>query len=72
MKMVKVYHNLSIFAVFLKNRNIISKIRRSKVTDYAVLILIKCITFTLIMSRFLKFKTVTNKFDKFAIFHQKL
>ena len=26
------------FAVFLKNRNIISKIRRSKVTDYAALI----------------------------------
>ena len=37
MKMVKVYLNLSIFAVFLKNRNIISKIRRSKVTDYAAL-----------------------------------
>ena len=31
------YLNLSIFAVFLKNRNIISKIRRSKVTDYAAL-----------------------------------
>ena len=27
--------NLSIFTVFLKNRNFISKIRRSKVTDYA-------------------------------------
>ena len=25
------------FAVFLKNRNIISKIKRSKVTDYAAL-----------------------------------
>ena len=37
MKMVTVYLNLSIFAVFLKNRNIISKIRKSKVTDYAAL-----------------------------------
>ena len=33
MKMV----NLSIFTVFLKNRNFISKIRISKVTDYAAL-----------------------------------
>ena len=34
----KVYLNLSIFfTVFLKNRNFISKIRISKVTDYAVL-----------------------------------
>ena len=30
--------NLSIFTVFLKNRNLISKIKRSKVTDYAALI----------------------------------
>ena len=29
--------NLSIFNVFLKNKNIIFKIRRSKVTDYAAL-----------------------------------
>ena len=29
--------NFSFFAVFLKNRNIISKIKRSKVTDYAAL-----------------------------------
>ena len=29
--------NLSTFAVFMKTRNIISKIRRSKVTDYAAL-----------------------------------
>ena len=35
--MVKRYLNLSIFTVFLKDRNIISKIRRSKVTDYAAL-----------------------------------
>ena len=28
---------LVFFAVFLKNRNIISKIKRSKVTDYAAL-----------------------------------
>ena len=35
--MVKCYLNLSIFTVFLKNKNIIFKIRRSKVTDYAAL-----------------------------------
>ena len=29
--------NFSLFTVFLKNRNIISKIKRSKVTDYAAL-----------------------------------
>ena len=29
--------NLCIFTVFLKNKNIIFKIRRSKVTDYAAL-----------------------------------
>ena len=29
--------NFSIFTVFLKNRNIISKMKRSKVTDYAAL-----------------------------------
>ena len=29
--------NLSIFNVFLKNRNFTSKIKRSKVTDYAAL-----------------------------------
>ena len=28
---------LGFFSVFLKNRNIISKIKRSKVTDYAAL-----------------------------------
>ena len=32
-----VYLNFSLFTVFLKNRNIISKIKRSKVTDYAAL-----------------------------------
>ena len=29
--------NFSFFTVFLKNRNISSKIKRSKVTDYAAL-----------------------------------
>ena len=33
----KVYLHFSFFNVFLKNRNIISKIKRSKVTDYAAL-----------------------------------
>ena len=32
-----VYLNFSIFTVFLKNRNIIFKMKRSKVTDYAAL-----------------------------------
>ena len=31
----KIYLNFSIFAVFLKIRNIISNMKRSKVTDYA-------------------------------------
>ena len=31
------YLNFSIFTVFLKNRNIISKMKRSKATDYAAL-----------------------------------
>ena len=35
--MVNVYLNLSIFTMFLKNKNIILKIRTSKVTDYAAL-----------------------------------
>ena len=35
--MVKCLPELSIFTVFLKNKNIIFKIRRSKVTDYAAL-----------------------------------
>ena len=35
--MVKFYLNLSNFTVFLKNKNIIFKMRRSKVTDYAAL-----------------------------------
>ena len=35
--MVKCYLNLSIFTVFLKNQNFISKMRISKVTDYAAL-----------------------------------
>ena len=37
--MVNVYLNLSIFTVFLKSKNIIFKIRRAKVTDYAALTL---------------------------------
>ena len=36
-KWQNVYLNLSIFTAFLKNKNIIFKIRRSKVTDYAAL-----------------------------------
>ena len=35
--MVKCLPDLSIFTVFLKNKNIIIKIRRSKVTEYAAL-----------------------------------
>ena len=35
--MVKCIPEFEYFTVFLKNKNIISKIRRSKVTDYATL-----------------------------------
>ena len=35
--------NCSFFTVFLKNRNISSKIKRSKVTDYAALTLLNLI-----------------------------
>ena len=34
------YLNFSIFTVFLKNKNISSKNKRSKVTDYAALMLL--------------------------------
>ena len=37
MKMVKCLPEFEYFTVFLKNRKFISKIRRSKVTDYAAL-----------------------------------
>ena len=37
MKMVKCFSESEYFTVFLKNRNFISKIRRSKVTDYGAL-----------------------------------
>ena len=36
-KRLNVYLNFSIFTVFLKNRNFISKMKRSKVTDSAAL-----------------------------------
>ena len=36
-ELVKCLLNFSFFTVFLKNKNIISKIKRSKVTDYAAL-----------------------------------
>ena len=39
MKMVKCLPEFEYFTVFLKNRNFISKIRISKVTDYAALTL---------------------------------
>ena len=37
MKLVKCIPEIKCFTVFLKNRNIISKIKRSKVSDYAAL-----------------------------------
>ena len=41
--MVKCLHEFEYFTAFLKNKNIIFKIRRSKVTDYAALMgNIKC------------------------------
>ena len=39
--MVKCLPELSIFTVFLTNRNFIYKIRRSKVTDYAALSIVQ-------------------------------
>ena len=33
----RLHLNFKFFAVFLKNRNLISKIKRSKVTEYAIL-----------------------------------
>ena len=36
-QVILIYVNFSFFTVFLKNRNISSKIKRSKVTDYAAL-----------------------------------
>ena len=48
--MVKCLPELSIFTVFLKNKNIISKIRRSKVTDYAALKQLKCYIYDRSMS----------------------
>ena len=42
MKMVKCLPEFEYFIVFLKNKNIISKFERSKVTDYAALTLMKC------------------------------
>ena len=38
--------NLSIFTVLLKNRNFISKIRRTKITDYAALTIVNIIIMT--------------------------
>ena len=46
MKMVNIYLDLSSFTVFLKNRNIFSKIRRSKVADYVALTLLQDILMT--------------------------
>ena len=42
--MVKCLPEFEYFAAFLKNRNFVSKIRRSKVTDYAALIGKKIVT----------------------------
>ena len=42
MKMVKCLPEFEHLTVFLKNRNFISKIRRSKITDYAALRVNKC------------------------------
>ena len=41
--MVKCLPEFEYFTVFLKNKNIIFKIRRSKVTDYAALRIICCL-----------------------------
>ena len=57
--MVNLDVNLSIFTVFLKNRNFTSKIKISKVTDYAALIyLLNCIT------HFGGFFNISKTFDR--------
>ena len=43
-KKVKCIPEFEYFTVFLKNRKIISKMKRSKVTDYAALMLIVAVT----------------------------
>ena len=49
--MVKIYLHFSIFTLFLKNRDLMSKIRRSKVTDYAALTPLKYCFFKETISR---------------------
>ena len=48
------YLNLSIFTVFLKNKNIILKIRRSKVTDYAALNLTSLASWQIVQTQFIR------------------
>ena len=48
--------------MFLKNRNFISKIRRSKVTDYAALIQVKSIADSAILSTCIKLPSVFKSF----------
>ena len=65
-KYLPIYLNLSIFTVFLKNKNIIFKIRRSKVTDYAALMQVKsiaeCSRHSAILSTFIKLPFVIKIF----------
>ena len=49
--MVKCLPEFEYFIVFLKNENIIFKIRRSKVTDYAALILSFCLSKNIIREK---------------------
>ena len=50
--MVKCLPEFPIFTVFLKNKNIISKIRRSKVTDYAALTFISSLSSHILKDKF--------------------
>ena len=57
--MVKCLPEFEYFTVFLKNKNIIFKIRRSKVTDYAALKEVKTMDMILGKCKFPSFFTVT-------------
>ena len=63
-----VYHNFSFFTVFLKNRNIISKIKRSKVTDHAALKLVglRSAVVTIPGHTNLLFKTICHMYNSFV------
>ena len=70
MKMVKLLPEFEDFTVFLKNRNFISKIKRSKVTDYAALTSVYCIKLFLskaMAKLFSNSESLYQMFDNFLV-----